>query len=354
MKKITFLALFLGIIILAGCASKPQNTPPKKQEVVNCDENYECLYQQLSNKHSAKMVITEKIKSLSLIEKSEIKVQPLNNQYQIAFQIIDLKKIKKDKPQTKSIVGSLAKTCPQILNNLDKIKSKQATCVTNTALEAKQLALDGLSDKSIKKYNCAGDLINTINQICVTSNSSIFPPGVKKPAIYLYPEKKSQIEIHLNINGFITKAKPNYLLGWKVLAQPNGLINNKYDYLFYEAHLNKLELPQNGWIVKYSDLNQWFDENLPLLGLNQKETAQFKEYWTKQLTKTNYYEIKLLEKEFLDKNMKLTINPQPTTLIRLNFYFKPLSQKIKLEKPQIETPQRKGFTAVEWGGLLDN
>jgi len=350
MNKTIIFSILIGILILAGCTQISFDD----QNIVNCNEDYECLYQQALNENTAKVVITEEIKSLSLIEKSEVKVEPINNQYQVSFKVIDLKEMKKDKPMTKSIVGSISKTCPQIINNLNKIESKDAICTVNSAEEAKQLAIDGLTEDSIKQHNCVGNLIDAITDICVTPDFPMFPPGVKKPAIYLYPEEKSEIEVSISVNGFITKAKPDYLLGWKVIAEPNGLINSKFDYLFYEAQLNKLEFPKDGWIVKYSNLDNWFDQNLPLLGLNQKESIQFKEYWLKELEKSNYYEIKILEKSFLDENMNLIITPKPDTLIRLNFYFKPHSEKIELNKPTIETPKRNGFTVVEWGGLLDN
>jgi len=350
MNKTIIFSILIGIVILAGCTQILFND----QNIVNCNEDYECLYQEALNGNSAKVVITEEIESLSLIEKSEVKIEPVNNQFQVSFKIIDLKEMKKEQSITKSIVGSIAKTCPQIINNLNKIESKGATCTVNSAEEAKKLAIDGLTENSIKQYNCAGDLIDVITDICVTPDFPDFPPGVKKPAIYLYPIEISEIEVEIDVNGFITKAVPNYLTGWKVTAEPNGLIDSKFDYLFYEAQLNKLELPKEGWIVKYSNLDNWFDQNLPLLGLNQKESIQFQEYWLKELDESNYYEIKVLDKSFLNENMNLIITPKPDTLIRLNFYFKPHSEKIELNEPTIETPKRNGFTVVEWGGLLDN
>ncbi len=52
--------------------------------------------------------------------------------------------------------------------------------------------------------------------------------------------------------------------------------------------------------------------------------------------------------------MDLIISLQPETLIRLNFYFRPLKEKIDLSKPVITTPERKGFTVVELGGMIDD
>lgn len=180
------------------------------------------------------------------------------------------------------------------------------------------------------------------------------PQVVKKPAIYLYPIKDSMINVQLDINGKITRDIPEYKNGWNVFVTKQGLIDNKYDYLFYEAELRKIELPNNGWIVNYNDLEEWFDINLIKLGLNEKEKYQFKEYWLKELPKSEYYEIRLLSDEFLKENMNLIITPSPDTLIRLNFYFKPLNEKIDLQEQTIITPERKGFTVVEWGGMLDN
>ena len=176
----------------------------------------------------------------------------------------------------------------------------------------------------------------------------------EKPAVYLYPLEDSIISVKLNIDGKITETIPKYGSGWSVFAEKDGLINHQYDYLFYEADLNSLKLPKTGWVVSYNDLSKWFDINLIKFGLNEKEKNQFKEYWLERLPKTNYYEVKILEEDFLKQNMELLISPEPDTLIRLHFYFKPLEQKINIQEPIINTPQRIGFTVVEWGGMVDN
>jgi len=175
----------------------------------------------------------------------------------------------------------------------------------------------------------------------------------KKPAVYLYPTENSQISVQVNINGKMIADTPNYENGWNVFVTKEGIIENQYDYLFYEAKLNKVDIPTKGWIVQYSELNQWFDINLKELGLNEKEKNQFKKYWLNELPKANYYEIKLLSQEFLNNNMNLIIKPEPDTKIRINFLFKPLKKSYKIENPKITTPIRNGFTVVEWGGILN-
>ena len=175
---------------------------------------------------------------------------------------------------------------------------------------------------------------------------------MKKPAIYLYPEQNSIINVKLDVNGKIIKDIPKYNNGWDVFVTNEGIIENKYDYLFYEADLRKLDLPNEGWIVEYSKLNSWFNQNLIKLGLNEKEIYQFKEYWMKELPNSKYYEIKLLEDNFLRDNMNLIIEPQPETIIRINFHFKPLNEKYPLPLKKISNKKRLGFTVVEWGGIL--
>ena len=47
--------------------------------------------------------------------------------------------------------------------------------------------------------------------------------------------------------------------------------------------------------------------------------------------------------------MPLTIKPEPDTTIRVLMEYKGLENSIKVEE-SLETPRRKGFVAVEWGG----
>jgi hypothetical protein len=176
----------------------------------------------------------------------------------------------------------------------------------------------------------------------------------KKPAIYLYPTENMYVSVKLDVDGKIIKDIPKYNNGWTVFVTKDGLIDNKYDYLFYEVELNQVTIPEDGWVVAYNDLDNWFEINLEKLGLNEKEKFQFKDYWLKELPKSNYYIIKLLSNQFLDDNMDLIINPSPDTEIRLNFYFKSINKSIQLKTPEIITPNRNGFTVIEWGGILGN
>ena len=173
-----------------------------------------------------------------------------------------------------------------------------------------------------------------------------------KPAIYLYPEETAKIKVSLSINGEITLSEPEYNNGWDVVVEPGGTIEGSYDYLFYEARLNYLETPNDGWCVEYEHLELWMNTMLIELGLNDKESKDFKDFWLDFLPLANYYEIKLLSKEYLDSNMGLLIDPKPETIIRVLLTFSPYQDAFEIATPLIKTPIRSGFTVVEWGGFI--
>ena len=51
--------------------------------------------------------------------------------------------------------------------------------------------------------------------------------------------------------------------------------------------------------------------------------------------------------------MPLNVTPAPETVIRINMEFKALDAPIQVKEQQLpETPIRKGFTLVEWGGTI--
>ena len=48
--------------------------------------------------------------------------------------------------------------------------------------------------------------------------------------------------------------------------------------------------------------------------------------------------------------MPLEFSTKPDTLIRVLMQYKPLDKYIKIKEQKLNTPERRGFVAVEWGG----
>jgi hypothetical protein len=323
------------------------------QDKIKECKTYESFYKTIKSGQSASIEKIAYINEFSLVEKSIVTVIPITSPdttYKISFKITDLEKgKKKDSYDVGSVLGFMVADCNAFEKKYKKFIGTSCYLFTDTPEDARIAAEDGISFSVDQKYVIDGDLVKVYEKVCKQNIHE--PQPVKKPAVYLYPLEKMNVSVKLEVNGKLTVTEPFYNTGWNVNASPDGLIDNKYDYLFYEADLNKIELPEEGWIVEYKELEKWFDEYLPQLGLNEKEKEQFKEYWLKNLKKANYYEIKLLDNKFLSENMNLIISPEPQTIIRLNFFFKPVFEKRELKKPSFSTSERKGFTVIEWGGI---
>lgn len=345
-NKILILNAFILAFFFSNCTGQ--------NKVVECSSPDSVLVN-IKAGNTASMLKTAYIKEFSLIEESKIVVAPPvspETQYSVQLSITDIYKGKNtDSYSHNSVLGFITKRCKSMNVSYGSFKNTSCFIKVDTPEDAAEVAVKGINEYIDNKYLITGSLVDVYNEQCRGGNTE--PQVDKKPAVYLYPEKNMNVTVKLKINGRLLDTEPLYSRGWNVNVTPDGLIDNKYDYLFYEAYLNKIELPDKGWVVAYTELEKWFDEMLPELGLNSKECSQFKEFWLKDLKKSDYYEIRMLDEKFLTENMELIINPKPETLIRLNFYFKPLSSKIDIQAPVINKIKRKGFTVVEWGGLND-
>src|SRR3989344_975688 len=191
-----------------------------------------------------------------------------------------------------------------------------------------------------------------------TPTYSWFTPSCK-PAIYLYPTKKQNVNVKVNTTGFFTLTIPDYnnSTGWDVVANPDGTIetnNNQYPYLYYESKVpdSKITKPDKGFVVTRNELPELFSDLLPKLGLNNKESKEFIEYWEKALPNSPYYFVGIMDQKSINQIEPLDINPSPDSIIRIRLYFEILERAINVQNSQIITPQREGFTVVEWGWMV--
>ena len=194
----------------------------------------------------------------------------------------------------------------------------------------------------------------------INTDYFIDPGGCGKPVIYLYPEKEQEISVKVSPTGGFTKTEPEYGAGWNVIADPLGRIKNiadgkTYPYLFWEGNSDEIyQTSKFGFVADRDGLESLLNEKLVLLGLNQKEIGDFKEFWLHKLLVENkpYYFITFVPQKKIDVMAPLKINPRPDTVIRVMMDWKGLDEKIDAPGFEIKTPERKGFTAVEWGGML--
>lgn len=177
-----------------------------------------------------------------------------------------------------------------------------------------------------------------------------------KPVIYLYPTKDTQVSVKVAAN--ITKSEPTYpSTGWTVLAHPNGQLDYQgqaYPNLFWEGtgHGPYPSLDNRGFVVAQKDLISTIKQHLSLQGLNQQETADFLEFWQPKLPTTPYVRLTWLTTNEMNTLAPLNISPKPNTIIRVFLDFAGLEKPVNLVPQKLSALPRKGFTLIEWGGLL--
>jgi len=177
---------------------------------------------------------------------------------------------------------------------------------------------------------------------------------LKKPIIYLYPEKETEVNVKLNYKGTFTATYPKYPdNGWTVTAKPDGTLTDKngkkYYSLFWEGVTDKTFTVNEGFVINKEDAADFLEKSLTLLGLNYKEANEFIIYWLPELEKHPYNLIHFSTKEY-EELAELTVDPKPDTIIRVFMVFKGLDKPVEIKEQKLVSKSRKGFTVVEWGG----
>ena len=179
-------------------------------------------------------------------------------------------------------------------------------------------------------------------------------PMTGKPVIYLYPENETEVYVNLDFDGKITYTYPAINDGWKVLAKPDGTLTNLVDgsthyYLFWEGTAEPEWTYEKGFVVKGFETEKFLRENLAKMGLTPREYNDFITYWVPKMQENKYNLISFSGGEY-SEIAKLTVYPEPDSVIRIHMMWKALDEPIEIEPQVLPTYERKGFTLVEWGG----
>ena len=188
-------------------------------------------------------------------------------------------------------------------------------------------------------------------------HDAALPPLNCEPIVYFYPESTQEINFELDEQIEVISSYPHYNDGWKMMVHPNGdFLDAKTGVsdhrVFWEGISGMLPPLKKGHVVARNEVDNFLSDRLKQLGLNKLEIAEFKEAWIDELTIDEYCFIGFYDQKTINQYAPINTQPQPETLIRVLMDYKPLDQFKEVEKPsQVITPQRKGFTVVEWGGL---
>ena len=177
---------------------------------------------------------------------------------------------------------------------------------------------------------------------------------VKKPVIYLYPLRETNVSVRLETEMTLTVTDPVYDESWNVTAQPDGQLKNiadgkKYPYLFWEATDDHAYSFENGFCVPGDSTEIFLRQQLTAMGLNGNEREDFIAYWLPDLQKNAYNIITFAGEEYTSR-AKLHIMPEPNSMLRVFMVFRSSAERVSISPQQFAPFHRNGFTVVEWGG----
>jgi hypothetical protein len=184
------------------------------------------------------------------------------------------------------------------------------------------------------------------------SNPQTIGIPVYKPNIYLYPETTKDIILTFKQPQQLTTVIPDYENYWKVTAEPNGVIDKQYGFLFYEALVQEVFFQTSvGWGLPVDHRESAFEEMLTRYKFNEQEKSDFIEFWNEKLDPNLEYVVYPQETDIIDSVMPLVVEPKPSKTYRIWFYFIPGEGKDISEPDHVEIILREGFIMVEWGGM---
>lgn len=179
--------------------------------------------------------------------------------------------------------------------------------------------------------------------------------GCAKPVVYAYPSVPTLIDV--SVGADVTVSDPLYGNGWNgVLAMPNGLLGyngKQYNSLFWEGYGHG-QYPEvtKGRVVTRSSAESAIRSDLAQQGLNEKETADFMDFWASKIPSSPYVRLSWLGTNDMERLAPLYVSPAPDTRIRVFLDMEGLNEYAELPAQTLSAPARRGFTVVEWGGLV--
>jgi hypothetical protein len=178
--------------------------------------------------------------------------------------------------------------------------------------------------------------------------------GCGKPVEYLYPTHDETV--HLTGDADVAVSDPAYDGGWTVQASPSGQLEDggaTYDSLFWEGYaLHAFPAITEGTVVPRSDAAAVLGSQSRALGLDPTEAGAFLAFWEPRIPDSPYVEISWLTTPTLDMLLPITVTPQPTTVLRIFVVMRGYDTDVAVPAEPLHGTVRRGFTLVEWGGLL--
>ena len=191
----------------------------------------------------------------------------------------------------------------------------------------------------------------------------------EKPVLYVYSPQEQLVTVSVDVDGAIDTAYPapdalettdwGTRASWSVTASPDGTLTDQggrtYPSLFWDGEMT-LEAPEQGFIVAREDAVPFLEEKLALLGLTDKEAADFITFWAPQI-RANEYTFVSFDASSYTAHARYSFTDEagapvkPDTFIRVFMTIRQAEVTTQVREQAFgPTPQRTGLVAVEWGG----
>lgn len=174
----------------------------------------------------------------------------------------------------------------------------------------------------------------------------------EKPVIYLYGYDNEEVSVKLDYSGTLTCTYPQYNIGWKITAAPDGTLTcngKEYNYLYWEGSSDIEYSFEKGFCIAGNETAAFLEKKLSELRLNSREINEFIIYWLPRMQNNPYNVISFQTKNYTE-NAKLTVEPKPDKTIRIFMAWYPVENKIEIPEQKFSIPKREGKVLVEWGG----
>ena len=191
----------------------------------------------------------------------------------------------------------------------------------------------------------------------------------EKPVLYVYSPQEQRLTVSVDVDGAIDTAYPapdalettdwGTQASWTVTASPDGTLTDAsgrtYPSLFWDGPVGQ-ESPEEGFVVAREDAVPFLEEKLALLGLTDKEAADFITYWAPRIRANEYTFVSFDASSYASQATYSFTDEagapvEPDTFIRVFMTIRAADAN-EVVTPQVfgPTPTRSGFTVVEWGG----
>ncbi|PIQ77981.1 hypothetical protein COV81_05610 [Candidatus Peregrinibacteria bacterium CG11_big_fil_rev_8_21_14_0_20_41_10] len=350
MKKILFGLFVVSVVVLTGC-----NNATKDAEIADLSQKIDALQQQLDDKLPTEEVVAPDEVETPNAEATYITLTSPAQDTDFTEEPITFTGVVSPNA-TKIVVNWSVDSFGQTYDDVYRLQNfKYGDSKFNYGAKVSYKNLQqGANKYTFTAYFDDG----TTKSANVQIYYSVGGAEMGKPVIYLYPKTTTPVSVNVVPQGGISVSEPAIGKGWNVIATPNGKIFNlgdfkSYPYLFWEGFATTFVRPSEGFVVKKENVAGFFDEKLAILGLNEKETADFKEYWVPKLAKDPYYFVTFVPQEQFEKYAPLTVSPKPDSVIRVFFDYQGYASKpAGIIEQKLVKQVRKGFAVVEWGGRL--